>query len=172
MERRRLMVRRAEIAQPYVRFAGDLRQYRLRQTRFADAGFAAQHHHPARAGLGLLPAAPQQRQLLVAADQRGRVMPAQRLEAALGAAAAHHPRRHHRRVQALQLDRTKVRVLEETAGQPPCARRDHHGIGLGQRLQPRREVRRFANQRLFLRGTFADQIADDNEAGGDADPQL
>ncbi len=59
MERARLMVRRAEIAQPGVRLARRLLQHRLRQTRFADAGFADQHHHPALAGLGLLPAAPQ-----------------------------------------------------------------------------------------------------------------
>ena len=57
MERARLMVRRAEIAQPRVRLARRLLQHRLRQTRFADAGFADQHHHPALAGLGLLPAA-------------------------------------------------------------------------------------------------------------------
>ncbi len=57
MERARLMVRRAEIAQPRVRLARRLLQHRLRQARFADAGFADQYHHPALAGLGLLPAA-------------------------------------------------------------------------------------------------------------------
>ena len=57
MERARLMVRRAEIAQPRVWLACRLLEYRLGKTRFADAGFANQHHHPALAGLGLLPAA-------------------------------------------------------------------------------------------------------------------
>ena len=172
MERARLMVRRAEIAQPRVRLARRLLQHRLRQTRFADAGFADQHHHPALAGLGLLPAALQQRQFLVAADERGQVSPVQRLEAALGGALAHHPRGRHRRAQALELDGAQIRVLEQTAGQPPRARRDHHRARLGQGLQPRREVRRLADHRLFLRGALADQIADDHQPGGDADPHL
>ena len=79
---------------------------------------------------------------------------------------------HHRRAQALELDGTQIRVLEQTAGQPPRARRDHHGPRLGQCLQPRREVRRLADHRLFLRCALADQIADDHQPGGDADPHL
>ena len=94
------------------------------------------------------------------------------LEAALDGAPAHHARGHHRRAQALDLDRTQIRVLEQTAGQPPRARRDDHGPRLSQRLQPRREVRCLADHRLFLRGTLADQIADDRQPGGDADPHL
>jgi hypothetical protein len=39
-------------------------------------------------------------------------------------------------------------------------------------LQPRGQVRRLADHRLLLCGAFADQIAHDNEAGGDADPNL
>jgi hypothetical protein len=39
--------------------------------RFADAGFAAEQDDLAFAGLGLLPALDQQREFLVAADQRG-----------------------------------------------------------------------------------------------------
>ena len=41
--------------------------------------------------------------------------------------------------------------------------------GLGQRLQARGEVRRLADDRLLLRGALADQVADDDQAGGDAD---
>ena len=96
----------------------------------------------------------------------------QRLEAALGGAAAQHPRGHHRRAQALELDGAQIHVLEQPAGQPPRARRDHHRARLGQRLQPRREVGRLADHRLFLRGALADQIADDHQSGGDADPHL
>ena len=166
------MVRRAEIAQPRVRLARDLLKHRLREARFANAGLADQHHHPALAGLGLLPAALQQRQLLVAADERGQVSPVQCLEPALGDAPAQYPRGHHRRAQALELDGAQVHVLEETAGQPPRARRDHHRARFGQRLQPRREVGRLSDHRLFLRGTLADQIADHHQPGSDADPHL
>ena len=172
MERARLMVRRAEIAQPRVRFGGDaLRQHRS-QSRLADAGLADQHHHPALAGLGLPPAALQQRQFFVAANERRQVAPMPRLEAALGPALAQYSRGHHRRAQALELDGTEIRVLEQPAGQPPRARRDHHRAGLGQRLQPRRKVRRLADHRLFLRRAPADQIPDDHQAGGDPNPHL
>jgi hypothetical protein len=63
-------------------------------------------------------------------------------------------------------------IVEQPAGQSPRAWRDHHGPRLGQRLQPRREVRRLADHRLFLRRALADQIPDDHQPGGDADPHL
>jgi len=39
-------------------------------------------------------------------------------------------------------------------------------------LQPGGEVRRFTDDRLFLRRALADQIADNNEPGGDADARF
>ncbi len=66
----------------------------------------------------------------------------------------------------------EILVVEQPAGQPPRARCDHHRPRLGQRLQPRREVRRLADHRLLLRRALADQIADDDEPGGDPDPHL
>jgi hypothetical protein len=39
-------------------------------------------------------------------------------------------------------------------------------------LQPGGEVWRLANDRLFLRRAFADQIADDHQPGRDPDPRL
>ena len=144
---------------------------RLREARLADARLARNQHDAALAGLGLLPAPLQQRQLLLAADQR-RAGRAQRLEAALGPALAQHPRGHDRRGQALDLDRAEILIVEQPAGQPPRARRDHHRARLGQRLQPRREVRRLADDPAFLRFALADEIAHDHQAGGDADPHL
>ena len=41
---------------------------------------------------------------------------------------------------------------------------------LGKRLQAGSEVRRLADHRLLLRGSLADQVADHDEAGRDADP--
>ena len=43
-------------------------------------------------------------------------------------------------------------------------------VRLGKRLQPGGEVRRLADDRVLLRGTLADQIADHDQPGGDADP--
>jgi hypothetical protein len=39
-------------------------------------------------------------------------------------------------------------------------------------LQPGGEVRRFADNRLFLCRSSTDQIADDNRSGGDPDARL
>ena len=54
------VLRRAEIAQPRVRLAGEAFQKRGRQPRFADAGLAGKQHHLAFAGLCSRPAPKQQ----------------------------------------------------------------------------------------------------------------
>ena len=83
----------------------------------------------------------------------------------------HLPSRH-RLGDALDLDGAEIAVVEQIADQPPRARGDHDSVRLGQRLQPGGEVRRLADDRLLLRRALADQIADDHEPGGDADPRL
>ena len=52
-----------------------------------------------------------------------------------------------------------------------CWRQSPH-FGSSERLQPCREIGRLADNRLFLRRALADQIADDNQPGGDPDPHL
>ncbi len=52
------------------------------------------------------------------------------------------------------------------------ARRDDDRVRLGQGLQTGGEVRRFADDRLLLRRSFADQIADDHQPGGDPDARV
>ena len=64
------MVRRAEVAQPGVRFGGDPLGQRLGQAGLAYTRFGGNQHHPSAAGLRLRPAAEQQLHFLVAADQR------------------------------------------------------------------------------------------------------
>jgi hypothetical protein len=95
-----------------------------------------------------------------------------RLEAALGPALAQHPRRHNRRGKALDDDRAEIFVIEQTGGQPPRVRPDHHGPGLSQRLQTRREVRRLADYAALAGLSLADQIAYDDHPGADPDPRL
>jgi hypothetical protein len=58
-----------------------------------------------------------------------------------------------------------IAVLEEIADQPPGARGDNDRVRLGQGLQTGSEVRRFADDRLFLRRSLTDQIADASLAG-------
>ncbi len=61
---------------------------------------------------------------------------------------------------------------EPIAEQPARGGGDHHRAGLGQSLQSCGQVRRLADHRLLLRGALANQIADHDEPGGDADAHL
>ena len=58
------------------------------------------------------------------------------------------------------------------AGELARALTDQHRTGLGHRLQTRGKVRCLTNDRLLLRGAFADQIAHDDGAGGDANANM
>ena len=49
---------------------------------------------------------------------------------------------------------------------------DHDRVRLGQGLQPCREIGGFTDDRLFLRRTFADHIADYDQPRGGPDPRL
>ena len=140
--------------------------------RLADAGFAGDQHDLAVAGLGARPAPQQQVDFLVAADQRRQRRSVQRLEPARDGARTQHLPGRHRRGDALDLDGAEIAVLEEIADQPARARGDDDRVRLGQGLQPGGEVRRFADDRLLLRRAFADQIADDDQPGGDPDARL
>ena len=93
----------------------------------------------------------------------------QRLEAALGAALARDAPGPHRLGEALE------RLWPEIghSNRPPSSRRVRSAIttvpGLGERLQAGGQVRRLADDRLLLRRALADQVADHDQAGGDAD---
>ena len=140
--------------------------------RLADAGFAGDQHDLAVSRLGARPAAQQQVDLLVAANQPGQRRSAQRLEPARDGARTQYLPGRHRRGDALDLDGAEIAVLEEIADQPARARGDDDRVRLGQGLQPGGEVRRLADDRLLLRRAFADQIADDHQPGGDPDARL
>ena len=119
------MVRRAEIAQPGVRFGGDPLGQRLGEAGLADARLSGNQHHPSVAGLCLRPAAEQQIHLLVAADQR-RGAGAQRLELAERAVFRQYLPCRHRYRQTFEFDRAEVLALEQAADLPPCGSVDHH----------------------------------------------
>jgi hypothetical protein len=72
----------------------------------------------------------------------------------------------------LERDWTKIAVFEMPAGEPARALTDQHRTGLGHRLQTPGQVRCLPNDRLLLRGSFADQIAHDDGAGGDANADM
>ena len=83
--------------------------------RLAEAGFARNQHDLAVAGLGARPAAQQQIDLLVAANQLGQCRSAQRLEPARDDTGTQHLPSRHRRGDAFHLDDAQIAVLEEVA---------------------------------------------------------
>jgi hypothetical protein len=172
IERAVLVIGRAEIAQAQVWLGAEAIYQCCSDARFADAGLAGDQHDLAIPGLGARPAPQQQVDLLVAADQRGQRRAAQCLEPARDDARTQHLPCRHRRGDAPQFDGAEVAVVEEVAEQPARARGDNDSVRLGQGLQPGGEVRRFADDRLFLRRAFADQIADDHQPGRDPDARL
>ena len=66
--------------------------------------------------------------------------------------------------------RPEIGELEQPADLPARALGDDERVRRGQRLQPGGEVRRLADDPALLRRTRADQIADHDEPGGDAEP--
>jgi hypothetical protein len=143
---------RAEPVQPLVPVAAERLPKRGDQTRLADASLAAQQHDLALAGPGAAPEFEQQLQLLITPDQRRRrAAGAQRHEAALDLALAQGAPRAHRVPEALQLGCPQVRPLEQRPREAPCRLVQHHRPGLGQALQPRREVGRPARHAPLAR---------------------
>jgi hypothetical protein len=62
--------------------------------------------------------------------------------------------------------------LEQCADLPPGAVGNHQGARPGQRLQTGGEVWRLADHAALLCGAGTNQIANDDEASGDADPHV
>jgi hypothetical protein len=88
-----------------------------------------------------------------------------------GARAQYLPDRHWRGDSSDRYS-TEIAIFEEIPDQTARPVADHDGTGLGQGLQPSGEVGGFSDDRSLLCRSFTDQIADDHQSGGDADPRL
>ena len=126
----------------------------------------------ALAGLGALPARQQQADLLVAADQRRQAAPRGRLEAARRAGRLAHPVDRDRLLDPLDHVRAALLEDEQALDQPPRALADHDGAGLGQPLQAGGDVRGLADHRHLVAELAGADVADHDEAGVDADPDV
>ena len=96
----------------------------------------------------------------------------QRVEAAFHRT---HPQRRpgpHRPGDALEVLGPEVLQLEEVAEKPARALGDDDHVRLGDPLQPRREVRRLADDAALLRLPRADEVADDDQPSRDPDAHL
>ena len=74
--------------------------------------------------------------------------------------------------KAGELLRPEVFEIEQPADLTACRFADDQRVRRGQSLQPSGEVRRLADDPTLLRRSLADQVADDDEAGSDADPDV
>src|SRR5262249_23483453 len=117
IERAVLVVRRAEITEPGMRLAFDVRGKCRCQPRLADARLTGNQHYPSFAAFCLLPAASHQLDCLVAPDER-RLLRAQGLEPAHLAAFAQHPPGALRLGKAGKLLRPEVFQIKQLADLP------------------------------------------------------
>ncbi len=168
MQRRVLVVGRAEVEDAVVQLALDALLESLEDTRLADTGLAGEQHHLAVTLTGELPAPHQQTDLLLAPHERRDAAYRRGLEAALGVALAEHPPGLQRLGHAPQVQIDERLVLEQPTDQLVGARRDHERAGLRGVLQAGGEIRRLSDDGAFLRGALADDLAGDHEPGGDA----
>jgi hypothetical protein len=74
-------------------------------------------------------------------------------------------------LEALEPNRSQLSQFEDLPQATPRSIGEHHGSRAGHLLQPRREVRGLANNRLLLRCALADQVPDNHEAGCNSDPR-
>ena len=115
------------VAQPSAQF--------LHQARLADSRLAGQQHHLAFAFFGLLPAAQQERDLLLAADQWGETRGVPCLETALGPPFSSDPPDCERLGEALKSPGSEVIQLEQGADKLSRDLADDHRSRLGEGLQ-------------------------------------
>ena len=163
------VMRRAVVAERRVRLVAQAPAQGPEQARLADPGLAREQHHLAVAIPGPGPALQQDAELVLAPDQRGEMLAVQRVEPALRAALAFDPESRERRGEALERHRPQIGQLEQAADQPARRLADHHTARRGKSLESGREVRRLADHRLLLGRALADQLADHDQAGRDAD---
>src|SRR5215471_19212640 len=141
------------------------------QARLANTRLTGDQHHPPFAELCLLPAPQQEVELLVAANER-RGPRTQCLKAADDPALADHTPGRLWFGKTGERLRPEILDLEQGPDLSPGAVGNDQGAGPGQRLQAGGEVGRLADHASLLRGTRADQIANDDETGGDANPNV
>ena len=169
IERAVLMMRRAEIAQTVCGSAVIRSDQRLGETGLANARLGGNQHHPPFAGLRLPPAAEQQIQFLVAADQRR--TPERSASNRPSARFSATPPCRHRLRQTFEFDEAEIPALEQAADLP--------ARGPQSRLyQARRGLAGVPRGSAFRRRPFAaanagaDRLANDHKSRRDANADL
>jgi hypothetical protein len=162
------VIGRALITQPRVRLVRGLGGELSAEPRLADAGLAREQDDLAGAGPGPAQAVAQQGALRRPPDEVGEPA-ARRLEPALGHGDAFDREGFDRLGKALCCLPAEIGEPEQVADEAAGVAGDDDLPGLRKRLQARRKVGGLADHRLLPRRAFADQIADHDKPGGNAD---
>jgi hypothetical protein len=148
------------------------RKQRLEQARLADARFAADIDRPTPP---VRPAGAEHDaelfKLQAPADERSAVG-AQRIRPALLVVCTYDLPGWNEFAKPLEGMAAELAIFELAARQAARALRNNNGVWFGQSLEPRREVRRLADDAALLSHSRSNQIADDNNAGRNADACL
>ncbi len=169
IERRGGVIGRALERDLSMAVTGDPFEDFLDDARLADAGLAELDHDLALALLGLLPAPHQQRNLLLAVDERGQPRAHRGGEAGLHPRGAHHVPSLGLLRDALQRVDAEIAVVELPLQQRLGRRGNHHAVGRRQTLQPRGEIDGFSDRGVALFGALSDEVPNHDETGRDAD---
>ena len=145
------MLRRAEIAQARVQLIAEALHERGGKARFADPGLAGKQNHLTFTALRPCPAPEQQFAFFFPPDERREAGSVQRSEVVRDRARPQSRPGQRRSGEPLEVPRSEILKLEEIAEKLSRALGDDHAVGLGDRLQPRREVRRVADDAALLR---------------------
>ena len=145
------------------------RQY---QARFADSGLTGNKGDLPASLLRLPPAREHELEFLTPADERCQPCAVQRLEPAFSVAFPEDAPSPHRFRETLERGWRERGELEQIADEAPRPIGYDHRAGLGEPLQPRRQVRRLSCDASLLRLARADKIADDHQPGGDSNARV
>ena len=149
-------------------FADALAQNR-ENARLSDPRFAGEQCDLALSGAGVAPALDKKRDLGFAADEGYHALRPCGLKPAHVFLFAHDRENLRRGRKPSELLLAEVFQFECAAEQAARRIGDQHPARLCERLQPRSEIGRFSNHRLFLSRSLTDEVADHDPPGRDAD---
>ena len=166
------VLRGTEVTQAGVRLGGEAFQKRGCKPRFANPRLARKQHHLAFTSLCPGPASKEQFEFFFPSHKRTQAAGVQRLETSFRRARPQRCPGAHRAGDALEILCPQVLQLEQIAEKLARGLGNDRSIRLGDPLQARREVRRLADYATLLRLSRPDQVANYDQASGNADTGL
>jgi hypothetical protein len=155
-----------------VRIVAQLLSQLLHEARLAHPCLPAQEHDLADPILGLLPTIEEQGRLLLTSHKRDELSRGGEFETTLDATLLEDAVDGDWTRDPLQGLGAAILEHEYASYQAAGGVTDDNRVGLGQRLQPRSEIRRLADNRIRLAGSAGAELPCHDEAGVDADANL